>query len=107
GGGGGRDLGYPRSVQRPDGKVVTVYYFWDGEAGPERHVAATIWDPGEAPPPPPACSRGAAAERGEGPGPALRCEDSASRLHAPAVAPSPPPGNPRRGRANTKGRGVR
>ena len=32
--GGGRDLGYPRSVQRPDGKVVTVYYFWDRQIGP-------------------------------------------------------------------------
>jgi hypothetical protein len=43
--GGGRDLGYPRSVQRPDGKVVTVYYFWDRQTGPERYVAASIWDP--------------------------------------------------------------
>ena len=43
--GGGRDLGYPRSVQRPDGKVVTVYYFWDEKSGPERYIAATIWDP--------------------------------------------------------------
>jgi len=43
--GGGRDLGYPRSVQRPDGKVVTVYYFWDQKTGPERDIAATIWDP--------------------------------------------------------------
>jgi hypothetical protein len=49
-GGGGTDLGYPRSVQRPDGKVVTVYYFWDRQTGPERYVAATIWDPGKAPP---------------------------------------------------------
>src|SRR4051812_16935204 len=43
--GGGRDLGYPRSVQRPDGKVVTVYYFWDRETGHERYIAATIWEP--------------------------------------------------------------
>jgi len=38
------DLGYPRSVQRSDGKGVTVYYF----ATPEnrnQHIAATIWDP--------------------------------------------------------------
>jgi hypothetical protein len=42
---GGRDLGYPRSVQRPDGKVVTVYYFWDKRTGPERYIAATIWAP--------------------------------------------------------------
>jgi hypothetical protein len=50
-GGGGVDLGYPRSAQRKDGKVVTVYYFWDRKTGPERYVAATIWDPGAAPPP--------------------------------------------------------
>jgi len=43
--GGGRDLGYPRSVQRPDGKVVTVYYFWDEKTGPERYIAASIWSP--------------------------------------------------------------
>ncbi len=43
--GGGRDLGYVRSVERPDGKVVSVYYFWDPETGPERYIAATIWDP--------------------------------------------------------------
>jgi CubicO group peptidase (beta-lactamase class C family) len=43
--GGGRDLGYPRSVQRRDGKVVTIYYFWDQKTGPERYIAATIWDP--------------------------------------------------------------
>ena len=44
--GGGRDLGYPRSVQRPDGKIVTVYYFWDAQTGPERYIAASIWAPG-------------------------------------------------------------
>lgn len=44
GGGGCRDLGYPRSVQRPDGKIVTVYYFSDRPKG-DRYVAATIWDP--------------------------------------------------------------
>jgi hypothetical protein len=43
--GGGRDLGYPRSVQRRDGKVVTVYYLWDKTTGPERYIAATLWDP--------------------------------------------------------------
>ena len=43
--GGGRDLGYPRSAQRPDGKVVTVYYFHDEPQG-DRYIAATIWDPG-------------------------------------------------------------
>ena len=42
--GGGRDLGYPRSVQRPDGKVVTVYYFND-DPKQTRYIVATIWDP--------------------------------------------------------------
>jgi hypothetical protein len=45
--GGNRDVGYVRSVQRPDGKAVTVYYFWDRKTGPERYLAATIWDPSE------------------------------------------------------------
>ncbi len=40
------DVGYPRSVQRADGKVVTVYYFNDRSA-PERYIGATIWDPAE------------------------------------------------------------
>ncbi len=40
-----RDMGYPRSVQRADGKVVTTYYFADTETGPERYIEATIWDP--------------------------------------------------------------
>lgn len=38
------EVGYPRSVQRPDGKVVTVYYFNDGLHN-ERFIEATIWDP--------------------------------------------------------------
>ncbi|MGH9633043.1 MAG: exo-alpha-sialidase [Bryobacteraceae bacterium] len=38
------DLGYPRSVNRPDGKVVTAYYYND-DANRERYIAATIWDP--------------------------------------------------------------
>lgn len=40
-----RDVGYVRSVQRADGKVVTIYYFDDEETGPERYIGATIWDP--------------------------------------------------------------
>ncbi|MBX3412265.1 MAG: exo-alpha-sialidase [Pirellulales bacterium] len=44
-GGGGRDLGYPRTLQRPDGKVVTLYYFYPQES-PFRRIMATIWDPG-------------------------------------------------------------
>lgn len=38
------DLGYTRTVQRPDGKLVTVYYYTT-EENPEQHIAATIWDP--------------------------------------------------------------
>jgi hypothetical protein len=43
--GASRDVGYPRLVQRPDGKVVAVYYFTDAKTGPERYIGATIWDP--------------------------------------------------------------
>lgn len=43
--GSGRDLGYPRIVQRADGKIVVLYYFMDKETGPERYIAATIWSP--------------------------------------------------------------
>jgi hypothetical protein len=39
-----QDLGYPRSVQRADGKVVTVYYYNDGPHN-ERFISATIWKP--------------------------------------------------------------
>ncbi len=38
------DNGYTRSVQRPDGKIVTVYYFPE-QPQTERIIAATIWDP--------------------------------------------------------------
>jgi hypothetical protein len=44
--GGGRDIGYPRTVQRPDGKIVTIYYFHDQPKG-DRYIAATIWEPSE------------------------------------------------------------
>jgi len=44
GGGGAWDLGYTRTVQRTDGKLVTVYYFSDAKDR-ERYIAATIWDP--------------------------------------------------------------
>jgi hypothetical protein len=43
--GGCWDLGYVRSVQRPDGKIVAVYYFNEAPDR-ERYIAATIWDPG-------------------------------------------------------------
>ena len=42
--GGGRDVGYPRSFQRSDGKIVTVYYFHDQPLS-DRYIAATIWEP--------------------------------------------------------------
>ncbi len=37
------DLGYPRTVQRADGKIVSVYYYND-QKETERYIAATIWD---------------------------------------------------------------
>jgi len=43
-GGGNHDIGYPRTVLRPDGTVVTVYYFNDHPDG-ERYIAATLWRP--------------------------------------------------------------
>ena len=41
-GAGEPDIGYTRTVQRPDGKLVTVYY-WLDEPRTERYIAATIW----------------------------------------------------------------
>lgn len=38
------DLGYPRTVQRLDGKLVTTYYFHD-RTRRERYIGATIWQP--------------------------------------------------------------
>lgn len=42
------DVGYPRMVQRPDGKLVVVYY-WNNALQPDsepwRYIAATIFDP--------------------------------------------------------------
>ena len=40
---GDSDLGYPRLVQRPDGKLVTIYYFATKDR-PEPHIEATIFD---------------------------------------------------------------
>lgn len=42
--GGGRDLGYVRSVIRSDGRIVAVYYYND-RTSPARYLAATIWEP--------------------------------------------------------------
>jgi putative isomerase len=38
------DFGYPRTVVRPDGKLVTIYYFTTLKHK-EQHIAATIWNP--------------------------------------------------------------
>jgi hypothetical protein len=42
--GGNHDLGYSRTVQRPDGTIVTAYYFNERPDG-ERYIAATLWRP--------------------------------------------------------------
>ena len=39
------DLGYPRTVQRADGNLVTAYYFNDNSQV-EPYIAAIIWKPG-------------------------------------------------------------
>jgi len=48
GDGATKDVGYPRIVQRPDGKLVIVYY-WNNalqrDTPPYRYIAATIFDP--------------------------------------------------------------
>ncbi len=50
GDGATKDVGYPRMVQRPDGKLVVVYY-WNNAlqtgAAPYRYIAATIVDPSQ------------------------------------------------------------
>jgi hypothetical protein len=42
--GGSNDLGYVRSVVRPDGRVVAVYYYTDNTSS-TRYIAATIFSP--------------------------------------------------------------
>lgn len=47
--GGSWDLGYPRMLVRPDGSVITVYYFNSRDDpvqndGGVRHIAATLWE---------------------------------------------------------------
>lgn len=44
---GAWDIGYTRTVQREDGKLLTAYY-WATEPMRERTIQATIWDPGVA-----------------------------------------------------------
>ncbi len=41
---GSHDIGYPRTIEREDGTVVTTYYFTD-EAGGACYIAATLWNP--------------------------------------------------------------
>jgi hypothetical protein len=43
-GAGNHDLGYPRTILRPDGTLVTAYYWNDSPDG-ERYIAATLWKP--------------------------------------------------------------
>lgn len=43
--GGAWDLGYTRTLQRPDGKLVTIYYY-NTNKNAERFIGATIWDAG-------------------------------------------------------------
>jgi hypothetical protein len=38
------DMGYPRSVVRPDGKVITINYMATAQH-PQQHIEATVWDP--------------------------------------------------------------
>ncbi len=42
--GGDGDLGYTRTVQRPDGKLISVYYY-NTDPGGDRFIGATIWRP--------------------------------------------------------------
>ncbi len=37
------DFGYPRLVQRADGRLVAMYY-WASARRPTQHIAATIWE---------------------------------------------------------------
>jgi len=43
------DLGYCRTIVRPDGKLVTIYYYATAELY-NQHIAATIWDPAKVTP---------------------------------------------------------
>jgi len=37
------DFGYPRLTQRPDGRLMAIYY-WATKDHPQQHIAATIWE---------------------------------------------------------------
>jgi hypothetical protein len=46
--GGTWDIGYPRALQLPDGKVITTYYYNNTGIGDKfRYIAATIFDPNQ------------------------------------------------------------
>lgn len=50
GDGASRDTGYPRMIQRPDGKLIIIYYWNNANkkgADPYRYIAYTIFDPKE------------------------------------------------------------
>lgn len=50
GDGANRDTGYPRMIQRPDGKVIIIYYWNNAKkngAAPYRYIAYTIFDPNQ------------------------------------------------------------
>ena len=38
------DIGYTRTVQRADGRLVTVYYYATPDV-PHQHIVATVWQP--------------------------------------------------------------
>ncbi|MHC4216749.1 MAG: sialidase family protein, partial [Planctomycetota bacterium] len=40
------DFGYSRSLQKADGKVITVYY-WATPEHRNQYLTATIWNPGK------------------------------------------------------------
>ncbi|MEZ0255991.1 MAG: SUMF1/EgtB/PvdO family nonheme iron enzyme [Chthoniobacter sp.] len=44
------DMGYPRAIVRPDGRVMTVYYF-NGPRGEDRAIEGTLWTPPTTPSP--------------------------------------------------------
>ena len=44
--GGGRDLGYPSSVELPDGSILSAYYFHT-ESDTTRRIEATKWQPSQ------------------------------------------------------------
>ncbi|WP_192348960.1 sialidase family protein [Algoriphagus sp. Y33] len=50
GDGANRDVGYPKMIQRADGKLVMIYY-WNNSNQPDtkpyRYIAATVFDPEE------------------------------------------------------------